>query len=84
MKNPFENEQEAMTIGDLSVENGLGFVLLHGEMTVRKDKRSLQAVENLLALLNQVKSVLQNDELPEVAADTANDPKIDEVANPFA
>ncbi len=83
MKKPFENDQEAMSLGEMSVENGQGFVLLHGQLTLRMDKQSLGHVEQLLDLFGKVKLALQDKELPDVAADGAVDPQLDEVANPF-
>jgi hypothetical protein len=77
---PFDNEEESVTIGDLSIENRLDRVELYGSLQITKDKTGLRLAQELRQLLDAaVKSLQAQKDLPEHVSITPPD----KVKNPF-
>jgi hypothetical protein len=80
IRKPFENESEALTIGDLTAENRLDRLTLYGRLDLTRDKAGLEAARALKALLDAAVTVLEADTLP----DKVKRPKAPKtVKNPF-
>ncbi len=76
---PFQNESQAVTIGELNIENRLDRVSIFGSLDITKDKPGLAAALELKGLLDSVVEELTHTDLPdaiEVIAPTT-------VKNPF-
>lgn len=80
---PFDNDREVLTIGGLTIENGLDAVALFGELTITKSKDGLIQAKALQAISNQLVAALeQMANLPdEMSVATA---PVEEIDNPFA
>ena len=80
---PFDNDHEVLTIGGLTIENGLDTVVLFGELTIAKSKDGLAQAKALQAISSQLVTVLeQMANLPdEMSVATA---PVEEIDNPFA
>ncbi len=80
---PFDNDHEVLTIGGLTIENGLDTVALFGELTIAKSKDGLAQAKALQAISSQLVAVLeQMTDLPdEMSVATA---QVEEIDNPFA
>jgi hypothetical protein len=75
----FQNEEEVVTISNLSIENRLDRIQIHGEIDITKDKIGL---ENILAIKRQVDCIadfLKHADLPE----KLEVPEAKVVKNPF-
>lgn len=78
--NPFANESDSMEIGELTVENRVDRVSMYGSFTVTKDKAGLAIAKEMLALLQGITQVLENDaSLPEIIQEAPTK----KVKNPF-
>lgn len=55
---PFADDTAALTIGDLSIENGLKRITLSGALDVTLDRQGLARVEALKAVVDAVVQVL--------------------------
>jgi len=79
---PYQNEAEAVEIGDLKIENRLDRITVYGRVDLTCDKAGLENARALKQLLDDVVRVLEGDPtLPEhVAAPKAPVMK----RNPFA
>jgi hypothetical protein len=79
---PYQNEAEAVEIGDLKIENRLDRITVYGRVDLTRDKAGLENARALKQLLDDVVRVLEGDPtLPEhVAAPKAPVMK----RNPFA
>lgn len=53
---PFENEEEVITIQELSIENRLDRVSIHGSVDITKDK---QGLEYAFALKRQIDTIVE-------------------------
>lgn len=80
---PFDNDHEVLTIGGLTIENGLDTVVLFGELTITKSKDGLTQAKALQAISSQLVTALeQMADLPdEMSVATA---PVEEIDNPFA
>jgi len=76
---PYENESDAVTIGDLYVENRVDRVSLHGSLDLTLDKEGLAAARTLKKILDGVVAALEGKSLPDKVA--TEKPTI--VKNPF-
>jgi hypothetical protein len=77
---PFKNEEESVTIGDLTIENRLDRIELYGSVQITKDKAGLRLAQELRQLLDAtVKALEAEKDLPEQVALTPPD----SVKNPF-
>lgn len=79
---PFRNDDQALTIGDLSVENGSDAVILSGSLSIRRDKKGLTAARMLAETFRAIVDRLETEDLPDELAEEEGDGG-DVVANPF-
>jgi hypothetical protein len=78
---PFENEEESLSIGDLTVENRTDRVELYGRIHLTRDKSGLEMARQLKALIDSVVSALEKaKDLPDEVVLT-NKPR--PAKNPF-
>ena len=79
---PYENESDAVEIGDLKIENRLDRITVYGRIDLTRDKAGLKNARTLKQLLEDVVRTLENDPgLPEHVAP----PKAPVIKrNPFA
>lgn len=77
---PFANEADVLTVGNLSVENRVDRVTLQGDVELTKDRRGLALARELKALLDATVAALEADKaLP----DEVEVEKPRSVRNPF-
>jgi hypothetical protein len=77
---PFDNEEESVTMGDLTIENRLDRIELYGSLQITKDKAGLRRAQELKQVLDAaVKALKAEKDLPEHV--TVSPP--DRVRNPF-
>ena len=77
---PFKNEEESLTIDDLTIENRLDRVSLYGSVQLTRDKTGLQHARQLKEVVDAVVAALEAEKgLPEHIAVKPTD-KVD---NPF-
>jgi len=62
--NPFANESDALTIGDLKVENRLDRVSIYGSAEITRDQAGLKTALTLQQLLSAIVEHLQKETLP--------------------
>jgi hypothetical protein len=76
---PFENESQALSFGDLNIENRVDRVSIFGSLDLTKDMRGLADALELKRLLDSVVDELKRSNLPDSIETEA--PKV--VKNPF-
>jgi hypothetical protein len=76
---PYDNEADVVHIGQLSIENRVDRVSLHGDVDLTRDKAGLAHAKALQALLAGVISRLESESLPDVLPP----PAVGTVPNPF-
>ncbi|CAA9519296.1 MAG: hypothetical protein AVDCRST_MAG91-2098 [uncultured Sphingomonadaceae bacterium] len=82
MIKPFQDDESATSIGDLSVENSTSAVVISGSLEVTRDKAGLKRARALKQFADAVVEQLEADgDLPDKVA-TAKAP-VEEVDNPF-
>ncbi|OQX09454.1 MAG: hypothetical protein BWK73_22855 [Thiothrix lacustris] len=79
----FKNESEALTIGELSIENRLDRVSLYGSIDLTHDAEGLALALRLKGILDGVVSVLEGDKAAGVLPDKITVAATDDVENPF-
>lgn len=62
---PFENEEEVITIQELSIENRLDRVSIHGSVDITKDKQGLEYAFALKRQIDTIVEKLKRENLPE-------------------
>ena len=77
---PFENEEEVITIQELTLENRLDRVSIHGSVDITKDKQGLEYAFALKRQIDTIVEKLKREDLPE-KINIENVAK--EVKNPF-
>ncbi len=79
---PFANDSESMSLGELTVENGTDKIAIYGALDITRDKAGLQQARALKAVVDSiVKTMSQDKSLP----DRATPPEApQQVRNPFA
>lgn len=77
---PFQNESEVITIEELTIENRLDRVSIHGAVDITKDKQGLEYAFALKYQIDTIVEQLKREDLPEkiVIENVAQ-----EVKNPF-
>ncbi|MEF3067353.1 hypothetical protein [Pandoraea apista] len=78
---PFANDADALTLGELNVENHTDHVAIFGNLEIRRDADGLRQAQALKAVLDAVVATLSGADLPahaEAAGTTAR-----QVKNPF-
>jgi len=78
---PYENEEESVAIGDLTIENRMDRVSIYGTIELTRDKPGLQRARALKAVLDGVVSRLERDKN---LADRIVDKPTDQIGNPFS
>ena len=77
---PYANESDALTIGNLAVENRVDRISVHGDVELTRDRKGLALAKALKALIDAVVKALEADKaLPEVVETV----KPRTVKNPF-
>ena len=62
---PFENEEEVITIQELTLENRLDRVSIHGSVDITKDKQGLEYAFALKRQIDTIVEKLKREDLPE-------------------
>ncbi len=63
---PYQNEEEALAIGDLNIENRLDRVSVYGSVDLTKDKAGLEQARALKDVVDAVVAALEKEKsLPE-------------------
>ncbi|MEH3144955.1 MAG: hypothetical protein PGN34_06320 [Methylobacterium frigidaeris] len=78
---PFADDSTVQTLGDLTIENGTGRVVLHGSLELARDRRSLERARALRRLVEAVVEALEGQDLPERAGSAEE--TAETVKNPF-
>lgn len=79
--NPFANESDALSMGELNIENRLDRVSVFGSLDITRDKEGLRVAKELKSLLERVVESLQSEPLPDRIQEYED--VADTVANPF-
>lgn len=81
----FRNDTQAITVGGITIENGLGRLVVHGAMTIVADETSLNQIRALKERLGEVESALSSA-IESGAFPVSDDdgPELETVNNPFA
>jgi len=58
---PYQNEEDSLAIGELTVENRLDRVSVYGSIELTKDKAGLQQAKELKAILDAVVASLEHE-----------------------
>ena len=77
---PFANESDALSLGELNIENRLDRVSIFGSIDITRDKAGLEQAKLLQSVLNATVAALESEQLPERIAVAPTDT----VGNPFA
>lgn len=77
---PFADEAAATAVGDLTIENRLDRVSLHGSLDLTRDHAGLARARHLRTILDAVIHALEAEDLPQQVALK----KTERVRNPFA
>jgi len=80
---PFANDADALSLGELNVENHTDHIAIFGSLTLRRDTEGLRQAQALKAVLDAVVAELGSGALPE-HAEPAADVAPRQVKNPFA
>ncbi len=62
---PFQNEEEVVTISELTIENRLDRVSIYGSIDITRDKQGLEYVLDLKRQIDAIAEYLKNEELPD-------------------
>ena len=65
---PFADDAHVLTVGDLTVENGLDALTVTGELVIRRDREGLAAARALAEAFADAVHELSGMDLPERAA----------------
>lgn len=76
---PFQNEEESVTILELTIENRLDRVSIYGSVDITKDKQGLEYILDIKRQIDAIAEHLKNEELP----DRVETVEAKEVDNPF-
>ena len=77
---PFQNEADSITIGELNIENRLDQLELYGTLAITRDKAGLRLALEMKALIDATVQALQSAaDLPEAMSTRPTD----SVDNPF-
>jgi len=64
--NPFQNEEESIQVGELTIENRLDRIELYGSLHITKDKAGLKLTRSLKELIDStLKALEQEKALPD-------------------
>ncbi|WP_044455166.1 hypothetical protein [Pandoraea vervacti] len=79
---PFANDTEALTLGELNVENHTDHVAIFGNVAFRRDAEGLRQAQALKEVLDAVVAALSGGDLP-AHAETPTGTTVKQVKNPF-
>lgn len=79
---PFANDADALTLGELNVENHADHVAIFGNLELRRDAEGLRQARALKAVIDAVVTALSTADLPE-HAEIASGTTARQVKNPF-
>jgi hypothetical protein len=84
MKNflPFRNESDAITVGDLKIENREDRIVVYGALAITRDRTGLAGARALKMILESIIKELEGE--PELPVRVAAVEAPAEVKNPFA
>ena len=77
---PYANESDALTLGNLAIENRVDRVTLQGDIELTRDRKGLALAKELKAVIDAVVKVLEVDKALPQAVETI---KPVSVKNPF-
>jgi hypothetical protein len=78
---PFKNESDAVTLGDLKIENREDHVAIYGSLSLTRDRPGLAAAKALKDLLDRIVKELESEHDLPIKVAAAEPPVI--VKNPF-
>lgn len=77
---PYANESDAVSLGDLSIENRTDRISIFGSIDLTRDKQGLESAKVLKDILCAVVAALESESLPDrITLDSEN-----VVGNPFS
>lgn len=81
---PYQDDSAVVTIGDLSIENGAGTIVVHGDVEIPRDRHGLERAQALLAAIGAIVETLKadGDALPASIGEDASSTTT--FTNPFA
>jgi hypothetical protein len=79
---PFRNESDALTLGDLKIENREDHVAIYGRLAVTRDRAGLAAAKALKEIAERMVRELENGPNLPIQVAAAEPPS--KVKNPFA
>jgi hypothetical protein len=82
--NPYENEEQSIQIGELTIENRLDRVSLYGNIDLTRDKEGLSMARQIKMIVDSVVLSLEASEDAGKLPDRVETEKPDLVKNPFA
>jgi len=78
---PFKNESDAVTIGDLKIENREDHIAIYGRLALTRDRAGLEAAKALKELFGKIVHELENG--PDLPLNVASAEPAGRVKNPF-
>ncbi len=78
---PFRNESDAVTLGDLKIENGEDHIAVYGKLALTRDRAGLEAAKALKELFGRIVNELENG--PDLPIRVASAEPPQKVKNPF-
>ncbi len=78
---PFKNESDAVTLGDLKIENREDHIAVYGRLAVTRDRAGLEAAKALKELFGKIVNELENG--PDLPIKVAAAEPARKVKNPF-
>ncbi len=78
---PFKNESDAVTVGDLKIENREDHIALYGRLALTRDRAGLEAAKALKELFGKIVNELENG--PDLPIRVASAEPAQKVRNPF-
>ena len=78
---PFKNESDAVTLGDLKIENREDHISIYGRLALTRDRAGLEAAKALKDLFGKIVNELENGPDLPIKVAAAEPPQ--KVKNPF-
>ncbi|MFC4236534.1 hypothetical protein ACFOY8_15115 [Thalassospira xianhensis] len=78
---PFENEEQVLQLGELTIENRVDRVSLFGSIDIKRSKDGLAVARQLKQLLDGVTAALESE--VNALPGTIDDARTDSIENPF-
>jgi hypothetical protein len=79
---PFRNESDALTLGELKIENREDHIAIYGRLAVTRDRAGLAAAKALKEIAERIVNELENG--PDLPIQVAAAEQPAKVKNPFA